>query len=66
MPNLLEIRSMARSLGVSNFTQLRKTELIRAVQKAEGNSPCFQQITDCAQNDCLFIKDCQPMGAKSV
>lgn len=64
MPTLQEVRSMAKSLGLSNLTQLRKPDLIRAVQKAEGNSPCFQQLSDCGQDDCLFMSDCQTLSAK--
>jgi hypothetical protein len=54
-----EIRNMARYLGLKNYTRLNKGDLIRAVQVAEGNSPCYQQIYDCRVEDCLWRPDCQ-------
>jgi hypothetical protein len=56
---LTQIRDKARSLGVKNYSRLRKTELIRAIQEKEGNSPCYQTFSDCRQHDCLWMPDCQ-------
>lgn len=55
-----EIRVMARQFGVKNYSRLTKADLIRAVQEAEGNSPCFQRIVDCGEYHCLWREDCQP------
>jgi hypothetical protein len=33
--------------------------LIRAIQVAEGNSPCYLQIYDCRVYDCLWRPECQ-------
>lgn len=60
MPGVKMVREMAVKLGLKNFRGLKKADLIRAVQVAEGNSPCYQRITDCGQIDCLFWSDCQP------
>jgi hypothetical protein len=57
--NVTEIRNLARSLGVKNYSRLNKGDLIRAFQVAEGNSPCYQQIDDCRVEDCLWRQDCQ-------
>jgi uncharacterized Zn ribbon protein len=54
-----DIRTMARDLGVKNYSRLNKGDLIRGIQVAEGNSPCYQQIVDCRVNDCLWRPDCQ-------
>jgi len=54
-----EIRAMARALNVTNYSRLNKADLIRAIQVAEGNSPCYQQIYDCRVEDCLWRPDCQ-------
>ncbi len=54
-----EIRGLARSLGVKNYHQLRKADLIRSIQGKEGNSPCYQSISDCREHDCLWLSDCQ-------
>ncbi len=56
---LSQIRDKARNLGVKNYSRLRKTELIRAIQEKEGNSPCYQTFSDCRQDDCLWMPDCQ-------
>ncbi len=39
--NVKEIREMARHLGVKNYSRLKKTDLIWAIQEAEGNSSCY-------------------------
>lgn len=56
---LKEIRDKAKSLGVKNYSKMNKADLIKAIQMAEGNSPCFQEITDCRQYDCCWMGDCQ-------
>jgi len=56
---VMEIRTMARNLGVKNYSRMAKADLIRAVQVAEGNSPCYQQIFDCRVDDCLWREECQ-------
>ena len=56
---LKDIRELARQQGVKNYSKMKKAELIRAVQTQEGNAPCFQAISDCRENDCLWRSDCQ-------
>jgi hypothetical protein len=38
-----------------------KTDLIRMVQNAEGNSPCYKGdfAQSCGQVDCCWFKDCK-------
>lgn len=53
-----ELRAIARDLGMRT-TNLRKADLIRAIQLAEGNFDCFGKAEDyCDQLSCLFRKDC--------
>jgi len=53
-----ELRAIARDLGIRT-NNLRKAELIRAIQLAEGNFECFGTAEDyCDQLNCLFRKDC--------
>lgn len=54
-----EIRGLACGLGLKNYHQLRKADLIRAIQEREGNSPCYQSFSDCRQHDCLWLSDGQ-------
>ncbi|RJX29007.1 MAG: hypothetical protein C4525_15215 [Desulfarculus sp.] len=59
MPTVRELRDKARELAVAGYGKLRKPDLIRAIQQAEGNSPCYEHINDCRQYDCLFFNECQ-------
>jgi hypothetical protein len=53
-----ELQKMAKGLGIKT-TGLRKAELVKAIQKAEGNFDCFGTATDnCDQANCLFLQDC--------
>jgi Rho termination factor, N-terminal domain len=56
---LKDIRELARQQGVKNYSKLKKAELIRTIQTHEGNAPCFQTITDCRVEPCLWRPDCQ-------
>jgi hypothetical protein len=54
-----EIREKAKGLGLKNTFGLTKPELIRRVQKAEGNFDCFGTAKDyCDQMNCCFRDDC--------
>jgi hypothetical protein len=54
-----EIRARAKALGLRNTFRLSKAELIRRVQKAEGNFDCFGTAKDyCDQFQCCFRDDC--------
>ena len=57
--NVKEIRARARSLKVTHYSRMKKHDLIRAVQLAEGNTDCFQQIEGCGEIDCCWRDDCQ-------
>ena len=54
-----EVREKAKALGLKNTFGLSKTELIRRIQKAEGNFDCFGTTIDyCDQDQCCFREDC--------
>ena len=57
-----EIREIAKRKGVTGGNKIKKTELIRAIQKAEGNDPCFstKPLDQCDQVNCLWREDCTP------
>jgi hypothetical protein len=57
--NMQEIRIIAIERGVRN-SNLKKAELIRAVQTAEGNEACFGvgKSAECGQQKCLWKADC--------
>ncbi len=54
-----EIRAKAKNLQIANTSRLTKSELIRAVQRAEGHQECFLRIAECGQDDCCWWDDCQ-------
>jgi len=59
MPNMKEIREIARAVGVRT-TRMEKDELIRAIQRAEGNFDCYGTATEeeCDQEECLWREEC--------
>ena len=54
-----EIRPIAKALNVQNYYRLRKDDLIRAVQTAEGNTDCFKKVPGCGELDCCWRVECQ-------
>ena len=56
-----EVRDRAKQAGVSASARMRKGELIRAIQRVEGNQDCFGSAWryDCPWNDCCWKEDCQ-------
>jgi len=56
--NMPEIRMKAMALGLTPG-KMQKTELIHAIQVAEGCTPCFGKSGGgCPYTDCCFMKDC--------
>jgi hypothetical protein len=53
-----QLQKMATELGIKTVG-LKKAEMIKVIQIAEGNFDCFGTATDyCDQQGCLFRKDC--------
>ena len=53
-----QLRAMAKELGIKT-SNLRKSELIKSIQRAEGNFDCFGTAENyCDQTHCLFLSDC--------
>lgn len=54
-----EIKAIAR-LHQIKIGKTKKVDLVRAIQRAEGNSPCFDSNSskDCGQDNCLWRGDC--------
>ncbi len=57
--NMTAIKEIARQHGIKT-SRLKKTDLVRAIQQAEGNPTCFcTAFSDqCGQTDCLWRADC--------
>ncbi len=55
---MLELRHKARALGLVP-RDLKKADLIRAIQRQEGYTPCFGgSHGQCPYTDCCFRDDC--------
>lgn len=54
-----EVRAKAKELGVKAKANIKKDDLIRVIQAAEGNSPCFKTASGyCDQTGCCFRSLC--------
>jgi hypothetical protein len=55
-----QVKKVAIGRGVAVGT-LRKDELIRLIQKTEGNEQCFGTgaASTCGQTNCLWREDCK-------
>lgn len=56
---LEEVRSIAKSRGIP-LGKAKKAELIRMIQRDEGNLECFATVrnAECNQVECCWRADC--------
>ena len=56
---LKEIKEIARKMNLK-VTNVKKTDIIRTIQRSEGNNDCFKTdyVNECGQFHCLWRKDC--------
>jgi hypothetical protein len=56
-----DLKEIARERGIK-VGKVTKAELIRTLQRAEGNRDCFGEEARlaCGENGCLWHADCQP------
>jgi hypothetical protein len=61
LKKLQEVRTIARKMGI-NTRNVTLTELIRAIQRAEGNKDCYMtaQVLTCGQVNCCWREVCSP------
>jgi hypothetical protein len=57
---LQEIKEMAQRMEIT-AGKMKKSDLIRAIQKKEGNADCFESgvSSECGQHGCLWSGDCK-------
>ncbi|MCX5697559.1 MAG: SAP domain-containing protein [Candidatus Omnitrophica bacterium] len=56
---LTQIEKKAKSVGINNTWKYSRKELIRHIQRVEGNFPCFATAKNhCDQHACLWRPDC--------
>jgi len=56
-----EIRAKGQAMGMRGLFGMRKAEMIRAIQREEGNQDCFGADWRfvCPQSGCCWWSDCQ-------
>ncbi len=59
------IRAKAKALGLKTG-RISKIELVRNIQRAEGNFACFATAVDgiCDQQDCMWCEECFAFAKK--
>lgn len=59
LKKLQDVRNIARKMGIDT-RNVTMTELIRAIQRAEGNKDCYMsaQVLTCSEKSCLWREDC--------
>lgn len=55
---IAEIQKKAKKMGVKATG--KKGDMIKRIQEAEGNNPCFGARSQCSQMDCCWRDDCLP------
>jgi len=52
------VKEKAKALGIKSVRK-NSTDLVKDIQKAEGNFPCFKTASGfCDQQGCLWRSDC--------
>jgi hypothetical protein len=56
---LEEVKEIAKQHNIK-AGKLKKADLVRAIQLAEQNDPCFEtgKAVECGQEECLWRSDC--------
>jgi hypothetical protein len=54
-----EIQKLAKNMGINTF-QMKKNDIILAIQRAENNIECFGtgRVEYCQELSCLWREDC--------
>jgi len=56
---LTEIEKKAKGLGIKDTWKYSRKELIKTIQRTEGNSDCFGSTKGvCSQTLCCWRQDC--------
>ena len=61
MMRLVEIEKKAKSLGIKDPWKHSKKDLIKTIQRSEGNFDCFGTVrrgSTCNQTACCWQPDC--------
>ena len=58
--NVTEILKRGQVLGITGLEEMKKADMIRAIQIAEGSRDCFGNLWrfDCLEYECCWREDC--------
>jgi hypothetical protein len=61
-----EIQKMAKKMGINTY-QMKKNDIILAIQRAENNIECFGtvRVEYCQELSCLWREDCVSLNKSS-
>ena len=61
--NVNEIKKMAKTMGVNTYG-MKKTDIVRAIQRAESNLECYgtERVNACHESGCLWRDACFSLG----
>jgi len=62
-----DIRKMAKGRNINTFG-MRKPNMIRSIQNAESNIPCFgtSRVGECGELACLWRSDCEGLWQRGL
>ncbi len=65
MAKFNDVQRMAKKMGINTF-QMKKKDMILAIQRAENNVECFgtSRVEYCQEYACLWRADCLPLKEK--
>ena len=56
---ITEVQKMAKKAGIKDTWKYSKKDLIKTIQRKEGNFDCFATAVNyCDQSTCLWRQDC--------
>jgi len=56
---LNEVEKKAKNMGIKDTWKFSKKDLIKEIQRREGNTPCFATVRGyCQQMICCWREDC--------
>jgi len=58
--NISEVRERAKQAGVETTARMKKADIIRTIQRMEGNNDCYgsENRMQCQEMECCWRKDC--------
>ena len=64
--NINEVKTRAITVGIERTGRMKKAELIRLIQRQEGNNDCYgsENRMECQEIGCCWRADCLTKNAR--